>query len=82
MLSEKFCQDTIEEYFSKQRQRFGCNDNPTLHEFARSFIGLNVAGDDLVKAMNGNTKGKVRDAAKVDITNTNLPPTKKKKQNP
>ena len=60
LLSEKLTQDPHEENFSKQRQKLGCNDNPSLQEFGRNFMGLNVAGDDLVRVMSGNTRGRLR----------------------
>ena len=80
LLSERFTQDPLEEYFSKQRQRGGCNDNPTLQEFNRNFLGLNVAGDDLIRIMTGNTRGRYREEAKLDVKNTTLPPAKKSKK--
>ena len=33
ILSEVFCQDPIERYFSKQRHRGGGNENPTVNQF-------------------------------------------------
>ena len=33
VLSEVFCQDPIERYFSKQRHRGGGNENPTIDQF-------------------------------------------------
>ena len=33
ILSEVFCQDPIERYFSKQRHRGGGNENPTVDQF-------------------------------------------------
>lgn len=33
LLSEVFCQDPIERYFSKQRHRGGGNENPTVSQF-------------------------------------------------
>ena len=33
ILSEVFCQDPIERYFSKQRHRGGGNENPTVEQF-------------------------------------------------
>ena len=75
-------QDPPEEYFSKQRQKLGCNDNPSLQEFGRTFIQLNVAGDDLIRVMSGNTRGQLREEARVDIENITLPPMKKRRKDP
>ena len=33
LLSEVFCQDPLERYFSRQRHRGGGNDNPTVDQF-------------------------------------------------
>ena len=33
VLSERFCQDVVEEYFGRQRSLGRRNDNPTLHQF-------------------------------------------------
>ena len=33
ILSEVFCQNPIERYFSKQRHREGGNENPTVDQF-------------------------------------------------
>ena len=33
LLTEVFCQDPLERYFSKQRHRGGGNDNPTVEQF-------------------------------------------------
>ena len=80
--SKKLTQDPLEEYFSKQRQKLGCNDNPSLQEFGRHFIGLNVAVDDLIRVMSGNTRGQLRKEARVDIENITLPPMKKRRKDP
>lgn len=80
LLSEKFSQDPLEEYFSKQRQRGGANENPSLQEVNRNFVGLTVAGNDLVKVLTGNYRGRFREEAKIDITNMNLPPVKRLKR--
>ncbi|XP_077870235.1 uncharacterized protein LOC144363527 [Saccoglossus kowalevskii] len=60
LLSEKFCQDPIEEYFSKHRACVGGNDNPTVAEFANSALSLYVAG---LAAVRASTRG--------NCTNTN-----------
>ncbi|XP_065675289.1 uncharacterized protein LOC136091541 [Hydra vulgaris] len=76
LLSEKFTQDPVEEYFSKQRRRGGCNENPTLEEFNRNVLGLNVA---LIQVMSGNSRGRDREILKVDVLNETLPCKKRKK---
>ena len=57
LLSEKLSQDPLEKYFSKQRAKGGADENPTLEMFNRNFLGQSVAGDELVRVVNGNTRG-------------------------
>ncbi|XP_065662264.1 uncharacterized protein LOC124811383 isoform X3 [Hydra vulgaris] len=77
ILSEKFCQDPLEEYFGKQRMRLGSNDNPLLIEFNSNALGLNVAGDNLIRVFGSNTKGRKDEFQKLDVKNTDLPLSKK-----
>ena len=78
-LSEKLSQDPLEEYFAKQRQRGGSNENPELNDVNRNFLALNVAGDDMVKVMSGNCAGRYREEAAISPHNMSLPPAKKRK---
>lgn len=79
ILSEKFCQDPLEEYFVKQRMRLGCNDNPTLEQYNFNTLALNVAGNNLIR-IKGNTRGRKEDEVPLDINDTSLPPMKKLKR--
>ena len=56
LLSEKLSQNSLEECFPKQRTKGGADENPTLETFNRNFLVLNVAGDELVRVVNGNTE--------------------------
>ena len=80
ILSERFSQDPLEEYFSKQRARGGPNENPTLEMFNRNFLGLNIAGDQLIRVMNGNTRGKDQETVQLDVRDTSRLPTRKEKR--
>ena len=73
LLSEQFTQDPVEEYFSKQRRRGGANENPDAQEFNRNVLGLDIAGDDLIRVMTGNTRGRERDDVRLAIDNKALP---------
>ena len=77
LLSEKFSQDPLEEYFSRQRARGGADENPTLKMFNRNVLGLNVAGNDLIRVMNGNTRGRDREIVELDVSDVRKLPTKK-----
>ena len=61
LLSEQLSQDPLEEYFSKQRAKGGADENPTLKTFHRNFLDLNVAGDELVRVVNGTIRGRQRE---------------------
>jgi len=75
-------EETVEEYFSKRRAKRGPNENPTLETFDANVLGLNVAGDDLVRAViNGNVRKDRKDRPKLDIHALSRLPTKKKKLN-
>lgn len=54
VLSERFNQDPLEEYFSKQRGLGGGNDNPSVLEFNRRARGIQVAGAALRATLSGN----------------------------
>ena len=77
LLSKKLSQDPLEEYFSKQRAKGGADENPTLEMFNRNFLGLNVAGDELVRVVNGNTRGRQREIVQLDVQDIRRLPTKK-----
>lgn len=70
LLTEVFCQDPLERYFSKQRHRGGSNDNPTVREYlqnvatlhSRQQLGndrrtMNVSPEKFTSAIAGNTDG-------------------------
>ena len=77
LLSEKLSQDSFGEYFSKQRAKGGSDENPTLKTFIRNFQGINVAGDELVCVVNGNTRGRQRKIVQLDVHDVRRLPTKK-----
>ena len=65
-LSEKICQDPLEQYFSCQRQRGKMNDNPTVAEVFKSTDTLRVVSDINIKSFAGNC----RDKSSSTATNT------------
>lgn len=50
LLSEKFNQDPLEQYFSKQRGMGGFCDNPTVRQFQHNALRLQVSGAPSVLA--------------------------------
>ena len=77
LLSEKLSQDPLEKYFSKQRAKGGADKNSTLETFNRNFLGLNVAADELVRVINGNTRGRQRKIVQLDVQDIRQLPTTK-----
>ena len=61
LLSEKFSQDPLEEHFGRQRRRGGSKDNPNLAEYGQQEMRLNVMGENMIRNIKGNTRGKDRD---------------------
>ena len=77
-LLEKLSQDPLEEYFSLQRRKGGCNDNPTLDAMERQFIAINVMKSNLVSELTGNTRGREQGSSNdIDIKDTRSLPKKK-----
>ena len=77
LLSERFCQDPIEEFFSQQRSRGGRSDNPTVRQFCDNTVSLRVQKTAALKSLHGNcSKRKASDILTVDNT-----PLKKRKRN-
>ena len=81
VLSEKFNQDPLEQYFSRQRSAGGCNDNPTVTEFTNNTLSLQVgstASKIMHKSRGSNTKCK-RKFSDSDLVNCAKIPKKKRK---
>ena len=76
ILSEKFSQDPLEEHFSRQRRKGGCSDNPTLEEFGRQEVILNVMDSNLISDLRGNTRGRQLGEFKLDSRDTRVLPKK------
>ena len=78
MLTERFCQDVLEEYFRCQRVIGQRNDNQTVLQFGNDNI---IRMQRLVINFTGNTKGKYknkRTTSWIDVDNQLL--SKRKKQ--
>ena len=56
-LSNKLCQDPLENFFGCQRQRGGTSDNPTLHEFYNNTQALRVVDSFCRGPIKGNCRG-------------------------
>lgn len=80
VLTERFCQDLVEEYFGKQRKLGRRNDNPDIHTFGYNSNTIQI--QRTVSCQSGNTRGR-KDKKKSweNVTNTKLPHRKKHKSN-
>ena len=54
---ERFCQDLLEEYFGRQRERGRFNDNPTLQAFGYNDLTLAVQRN-IAPVVKGNVAGR------------------------
>ena len=59
VLTERFCQDVLEEYFGLQRSIGRRNGNPTVFQFG--YIDNIIRMQRLVINFTGNTRGKYND---------------------
>ena len=77
VLTEKFCQDPLENYFGRQRALGARKDNPTLRD-----VGYNdnsIRNQKVFRPVAGNVGG--ADKAVVEISNEPLPCRKRRKVN-
>ena len=56
MLSERFCQDPLEQYFGNQWKMDRRNDSPDLHEYGYNDNTIRIQCN--ISITTGNTKGK------------------------
>ena len=57
VLTERFCQDDVEEYFGYQRAQGRRSDNPTAAEFGYNDLRISVLRD-IAPAAEGNVAGR------------------------
>lgn len=78
VLTERFCQDPVEEYFGKQRQLGRRSDNPDIRQFGYNSNTIRI--ERSISCQSGNTKGrKDRKRAWEQVTDEKLPCRKKLK---
>ncbi len=61
VLSERFSQDPLENYFGKQRQRGGRNENPNLQQCLVNAASLRIQGSPALDPVRGNCRKRPRD---------------------
>jgi hypothetical protein len=82
VLSEKFCQDPLEEYFGHQRARGRFSDNPTLQSFGYNDLTI-AAQRGIAPVVRGNVSGRHEGKSSkwYAISEEPLPKRKKTKAN-
>lgn len=83
ILSERFSQDPLENYFGQLRSRGGWCQNPTVQACLTSAQTLRIQGSMAMMPVRGNSNRKCRVLKEVNdvIDNTPLPKRKRKKNN-
>ena len=80
VLTERFCQDPLEEYFGKQRQLRRRSDNPDIHTFGYNSNAIRIQRS--ISCQSGNTRGrKEKERAWEQVADAKLPCRKKPKLN-
>lgn len=78
-MSNRICQDPLENFFGMQRQRGRVNENPNVSEFMKNTQALRVVNSDCA-TVRGNCRGarKGKGKGRMEVENTPLPKRKKK----
>ena len=79
-LTQRICQDPLENFFGCQRQRGGTHDNPTVAEFEKNMQALRVINSSRSTQIpqgpaKGNCRGFSNESILTDKENTPLPNT-------
>ena len=77
MLTERFSQDPLENYFGHQRSIGGRKDNPTIRDFG--YNDNSIRNQKVFRTIAGNVR--VIDEANIQFTNKPIPCRKKAKNN-
>ena len=80
LLSEKFTQDPLEEYFGRQRRKGGSSEQPSYFSFQHNDLTLHVVDSDLITDIRGNTRGRDQGQPKIDVHDMRKLSTKSKKR--
>ncbi|XP_030833255.1 uncharacterized protein LOC105444767 isoform X2 [Strongylocentrotus purpuratus] len=68
VLSDKFNQDPLEEYFVKQRSIGRSNENPTVSQFGNNMLSIHVAGMSLRASKRANVTRESGGETSIDCT--------------
>ena len=73
LLSERFNQDPLEMYFSKQRSAGGTSDNPTAEQFGHNMMAFHVSRDCIKASKRGNCQKDREEGTFLPLDVTPLP---------
>ena len=79
-LSNNICQDPLECFFGRQRQRGGTNDNPTAADFLNNSQALRVVDSFCRPVVRGNCRGAVGTGMKRKVTQEDSTPLTRRKR--
>ena len=79
LLSERFSQDPLENYFGKQRGRCGRNEHPTFQQCITNASALRVQRSVALDPVRGNCRRKrqLMESEELCVDNTPLPKRKR-----
>ncbi len=70
-LSNRICQDPLENFFGQQRQRGRVNENPNVPEFIKNTQALRVV-NTTCSTVRGNCRGAQKRKGPIEVENTPL----------
>ena len=77
-VSEKICQDPLEKFFGRQRQRGAVNENPTVYQFLKNNQALRVVDSIRIETSKGNTRG-LSSSSEITVDSGIVPKRKRRK---
>lgn len=80
LLSERFSQDPLENYFGQQRSRGGRCDNPTVTRCLQNANALKIQRSIALDPVRGNSRRKKRELTENDVKEALQPLQKRKRK--
>lgn len=79
-LSQRICQDPLENFFGCQRQRGGVHDNPNVQEFVKNTQALRVINSFCKGPSRGNCRGGLKLVSNSRVTDQENEPLPKRRK--
>ena len=79
ILGDKFKKDPLKEHFGRQHMKGGRINNPTVKNYGHNERKIILAKSEMLTVMQGNTRKRYRDEAKIDVNDEKEFPKRKKK---